>query len=59
MACPKPLNRISASLNADDIMAYDDEIGIIANPDILSEDYLPPNIPGREAARWLGSTKTS
>ena len=26
----------------------DDEYGIISNSDALDEDYLPPNIPGRE-----------
>jgi Cdc6-like AAA superfamily ATPase len=30
-------------------MIYEDELGIIANPDILKEEYLPPNIPGRKA----------
>lgn len=29
-------------------MAYAEDQGIIANPDILTEDYIPPNIPARE-----------
>jgi len=30
-------------------MIEEDEKGIIANPDLLSEDYFPPRIPGRES----------
>lgn len=30
-------------------MTYPEQYGIIANFDILSEDYIPENIPGREA----------
>ena len=29
-------------------MSYRQDYGIIANPDILIEEYVPPNIPGRE-----------
>jgi cell division control protein 6 len=28
---------------------YSEEQGIICNPDLLTEMYLPPNVPGREA----------
>jgi cell division control protein 6 len=30
-------------------MIEEDEKGIIANPDLLNEDYIPPRIPGRDA----------
>jgi len=30
-------------------MIEEDEKGIIANPDLLNEDYIPPIIPGRES----------
>jgi cell division control protein 6 len=30
-------------------MIEDDEKGIIADPDLLNEDYVPPRIPGRDA----------
>ena len=29
-------------------MSYRQEYGIIASPDILTEEHVPPNIPGRE-----------
>jgi len=30
-------------------MSYRQDYGIIANPDILTEEYIPPNIPARES----------
>jgi len=29
-------------------MTYEPAQGVIANPDLLSEDYVPPRIPARE-----------